>query len=75
MWAYVGVWVVWFSVVNLCWCMLVYVGVRVVWFSVVNHMMVYVCVCGCMRGVVQCGEPSAGVCGCMCVYVWCGSVL
>ena len=49
--------------------MLVYVGVRVSWFSVLNHMWVYVGVCGCMRGVVQCGEPHAGVCWCMLVYV------
>ena len=51
-----------------------YVGVRVVWFSGVNHLMVYVGVCGCMHGVVQCGEPCAGVCVRMWVYASCGSV-
>ena len=50
--------------------MWVYVGVCVVWFSVVNHIRVYVGVCGCMRGVVQSGEPVyVGVCGCMCGVV------
>ena len=48
-------------------------GVCVVWFIVVNHMLVYVGVCGCTRGVVQCGEPYDGVCGRMWVYVWRGS--
>ena len=38
-------------------------------------MMVYVGVCGCMGGVVQCGKPMlvyVGVCGCTRCVVQCG---